>query len=142
LKNNNPNGPDEENELLLPINIFTNGTSGLESISKYLHDVLGLKYCAIAELLNRDDRTIWGAYNDALMKSDSEFDSQNESIGVPVSIFKDRSVSILEALSEYLKDELNLKYCRIAGLLNKNQRTVWTVYQRAKRKRRIYEKNN
>ena len=38
-------------EIFLPISIFTNGASGLESISKYLKEIKGLRYCAIAEIL-------------------------------------------------------------------------------------------
>ena len=123
-------------KLFLPIDIFSNGASCLESISKYLKEGVGLRYCEIADLLNRDDRTIWGAHSGAKEKSSSEFVLDSSGIKVPIHIFKDRSLSVLEALAEYLKDELNLRYCRIASLLNKDQRTIWTVYNRAKKKRR------
>ena len=122
-------------EIFLPINIFSNGSSGLESISKYLREAMGLRYCKIADLLNRDDRTIWGAYESANEKSGINLSFEDSSIEIPLFIFKDRSLSILEALAEYLKEELNLRYCKIAVLLNKDPRTIWTVYNRAKKKR-------
>lgn len=129
-----------EIKVFLPISIFSNGTSGLESISKYLKDAMGFRYCSIAKLLNRDDRTIWGAYKSANEKH-HEISFSKESIKIPLSIFCDRKLSVLEALSEYLKDELNMRYCRIAILLNKDPRTIWTVYKRAKKKRYAYLKN-
>lgn len=125
--------PDDN--ILLPVSIFSSGASCLESISKYLKDVAGLRYCRIADLLNRDDRTIWGACRSANEKSD-EFFADNSCMKVPLSIFKDRKLSVLEALAEYMKDELSMRYCSIAAALGRDQRTIWTVYSRAKKKRR------
>lgn len=55
---------------------------------------------------------------------------------IPSSIFKDRKLKVLEILVEWLKDEKNLSYHEIAVLLNRNDRTIWTVYNRAKKKRK------
>ena len=126
---------NSENDILIPVSIFTNGASGLESISKYLKDVLGIRYCNIAGILNRDDRTIWGAHQGANAKSEN-FDAADSGVKVPVSIFHDRKLSVLEAISEYLKEERSMRFCEIAQAINKNQRTVWTVYSRAKKKRK------
>ena len=57
-----------------------------------------------------------------------------EEVLIPSSVFKDRSVSVLEVLVEYLKDKKNLSFHQIAMLLNRNDRTIWTVYNRTKRK--------
>lgn len=57
-------------------------------------------------------------------------------ISFPSRIFKDRSISVLEALSEYLKDSRGFTYHEIAVLLNRNDRTIWTCYHRAKKKRK------
>ncbi|MEK6947048.1 MAG: hypothetical protein AABX32_05575 [Nanoarchaeota archaeon] len=143
IENGNEVGSDKSNvlftdkyDIFLPINTFSNGSSGLESISQHLREAIGLKYCEIADLLNRDDRTIWGAYKSAKEKSNNANNnfSSESNIKIPLSIFKDRSLSILEALAEYLKEELNLRYCKIAVLLNKDPRTIWTAYNRAKKK--------
>jgi hypothetical protein len=123
-----------QSEIFVPVSIFTNGASGLESISKYLKESLGMKYCMIAELMNRDDRTIWNACTEASRKA-PQFTAEDASVKIPVSIFQDRSLSVLEAIAEYLKEALDMRYCDIAALLGKNQRTVWTVYSRAKKKR-------
>ena len=54
---------------------------------------------------------------------------------VPVSVLSDRSVSILESLVEYLKNSLGLSYHEIALMLNRDDRTIWTCYNRASKKR-------
>lgn len=59
-----------------------------------------------------------------------------EFIEIPTFLFKDRSVAVLEALVEYLKDHKGLTYHEIALMLNRNERTIWTVYHRAKIKRK------
>lgn len=56
-------------------------------------------------------------------------------ITVPAYLFRDRSVAVLEALVEYLKDVKGLSYHEIAILLNRDDRTIWTVYSRVKKKR-------
>jgi hypothetical protein len=53
---------------------------------------------------------------------------------VPINIFKDRKLSILERLSSYVKDNYELSYHQIALALGKNDRTIWTVVNRAKKK--------
>ena len=50
------------NNILLPISIFNDQLSILESIVKYLKEVLNLRYYEIANLLGRDNRTVWTVY--------------------------------------------------------------------------------
>ena len=57
------------------------------------------------------------------------------SITVPVSVIADRSLATLESVVEYLKEVQNLSYHQIAELLQRDDRTIWTVYNRAKKKR-------
>ena len=52
---------------------------------------------------------------------------------IPVSALKDR-LSILEATVVHLKDQFNLSYRQIGELLLMNERTIWTVYNRAMKK--------
>jgi len=135
IKDSNIKKNTSEN-ISLPISIFSNGLSGLEAITKYCKEVLGLRYCQIAKFLNRDDRTIWNAYNTSLDKSQEDYSKLQSNIHIPLEIFTDRVFSVLENLSVYLKEDLNLRYCKIASLLNKNDRTIWTVYNRVKIKRK------
>lgn len=123
--------------ILLPISIFQNDKlSALETITKYLKEELKLRFCEIAFLLNRDDRTIWDAYNSSQQKMKEQLEVEPSQYSVPLQIFKNRILAVLEALTEYLKDKYKLKYSQIARLLNRDDRTIWTVYQRAKRKRK------
>ena len=58
------------------------------------------------------------------------------SLSIPTSIFRDRTLSVLEAIVEYLREHHHLNYHQIAKLLNRDDRTIWTVYRRAKQKRK------
>ena len=60
--------------------------------------------------------------------------SVSKEVLIPISIFKVEGLSALETICKYLKEELDLNYSKIALLLNRNDRTIWTVYQRAKKK--------
>jgi predicted transcriptional regulator len=52
---------------------------------------------------------------------------------VPITTFT-RKKSILESLVTYLKDTKNMRGTDIAKLLDKKPSTIWTVYNRAKKK--------
>ena len=54
---------------------------------------------------------------------------------LPISIFKDRSISVLEAIVEYLHEVKGLTFKQISLHLNRNERTIWTVYSRVRQKR-------
>ena len=127
----------EDNVIFIPLSVFLDrGVSVLEAISEYLKDSKKLSYHEIAVLLNRDDRTIWTCYNRAKKKNPGHFTKIAESKEhIPSSIFLDRTVSVLESIVEYLKNKRKLSYHEIAVLLNRDDRTIWTCYDRAKKKR-------
>ena len=108
----------------------------LERIVKYMKDELNLTYHEIALLLSRNDRTIWTSYNRAKDKDVKKVIGENDVL-IPISVFQDRTISVLETMVRYMKEELNLRYHEIALLLNRNDRTIWTVYSRAKKKANI-----
>ena len=41
----------------------------------------------------------------------------------------------MESVVFYMKDSLSMTYHEIAAALNRDDRTIWTVYNRAKKKR-------
>ena len=127
----------EDRVILIPLSVFLDrGVSVLEAVSEYLKDSKELSYHEIAVLLNRDDRTIWTCYNRAKKKNPGHVVKLAESKEhIPSSIFLDRDVSVLEAIVEYLKDKRKMSYHEMAVLLNRDDRTVWTCYSRAKKKR-------
>ncbi len=126
-----------ENLACIPLSIFKNRSlSVLEALVFYLKN-LGLSFKDISTLINRDQRTIWTVYQRA-QKKKKETDEANfklENLAcIPLSIFKNRSLSVLEALVFYLKN-LGLSFKDISTLINRDQRTIWTVFTRAKEKR-------
>ena len=60
-------------------------------------------------------------------------------ISIPTVIFRKYPLAVLESIVVYLKDERNLNFSEIAVLLNRDQRNIWTVYSRVKKK---LEKNS
>jgi hypothetical protein len=106
----------------------------LESTVKYLKEELNLSYHKIALLLNRDDRVIWVTYNKAIKKKKERFVVREPNKWIPTSIFTNKDLGLLEVITTYLKDELNLCYHEIATLLNRDNRTIWTSYNKAKDK--------
>ena len=70
----------------------------------------------------------------------SSHDDREQIVNIPISLLKDRALSVLEILVEFLKDDLHYTYHEIAELTNRDDRTIWTVYQRAKKKRIINNK--
>ena len=122
-------------EILIPVSIFdSEELSALEAICKYLREDLDLNYSKIASILNRDSRTIWTTYNIACRKRKEKLSVKESKFFIPVSIFTDRRLSVLEALVGYLKDNFKLRYSQIAVLLNRDERNMWSVYSRYKKK--------
>ena len=123
-------------EILIPVSILgTKGLSALEVICKYLKEELEFNYAKIALLLNRNSRTIWTTYNNAVKKRKEKLSVKESRFFVPVSVFKDRKFSVLEVIVSYLKDNFNLRYSEIAVLLARDERNIWTVYNRSKKKK-------
>lgn len=125
----------DKKEILIPISVFDNKElSAFETLCKYLKEELKFSYHKIAILLRRDDRTIWAAYNKALQKRKERLVVRKSEITISYVIFQERKLSVLESLVKYLKEHYKLRFSEIAVLLNKDQRNIWTVYNRAKKK--------
>ncbi|MBD3310190.1 hypothetical protein GF351_03145 [Candidatus Woesearchaeota archaeon] len=60
---------DKGERLAVPAELFSNRKLGvLEMAVKFLKEEIGLRYSEIADLLDRDDRTIWAVYHQAVKK--------------------------------------------------------------------------
>lgn len=53
---------------------------------------------------------------------------------IPLEILQDRTVSVLEAIVEFLKNK-GLSFHEIGILLNRDERNMWTIHSRALKKR-------
>ena len=120
-------------QLFIPVNIFNKKLTVLESIVKHLKEEKNLSLHKISEILGRDERNIWHTYNNSKKKYSSKIITKKIELWIPVSIF-DGKLSALESVAYYLHDKLGLKFSQIADLLNRDQRTIWTSYSRAKKK--------
>lgn len=69
-----------------------------------------------------------------LAEVEQEREVQGEVL-IPSSIFRNRNVAVLEALAQYLKEDAGMTYHQIAVLLNRDDRTIWTCYSRASKKK-------
>ena len=125
-------------EVKVPISVFKNEHLGsLETIVKYLRENLLLSFKQIASLTNRNEIALAVSYRNAKKKLEAKFVVDEISpYHIPVSILQDRDTSVLENIVSYLKDTFGLAYHKIALLLNRDDRTIWTVYQRAKKKKK------
>ena len=54
-------------------------------------------------------------------------------VEVPLNIFCGK-LGALESLTKYLKENLGMKYSEIAAVLLRDERTIWTSYNKAKKK--------
>ena len=119
----------------IPICIFDNkNLSALEAIVKYLKENLDLSLNKIAELLKRENSTIWITYNNAKKKNVSKIKITECKYYIPYNIFWNRDLGVLESICFYLKNNYGLTYHQIAVFLNRDDRTIWTSYNKAKRK--------
>ena len=57
-----------------------------------------------------------------------------QEISIPAGVFDNDTLSSLEAIVKYLKEDLKLKLSKIAKLLNRSIKTIWTTYQNASKK--------
>lgn len=92
-----------------------------------------MNYSEIAELLNRDQRTIWTAYKKATEKQKEMIEIEKTLVFLPVSILRNRTLTILESMIVYLKEQ-GMRYSEIAGLLDRDQRNIWAIYSKAVKK--------
>lgn len=131
---------DVSPEETVPVCIFSKRLSPSEALCKYLKEYRDLSFHEIAVLLNRDDRSIWTSYSRANRKSKAPLAPsapQDEDFLIPLQIFNDRSLSILEHVVHYLKENYGLSNSRIAETLDKNPSSIATVAGRALRKKGV-----
>jgi hypothetical protein len=119
----------------IPVSIFNGELSSLETIVKFLKENRKLRNNEISSLLGRGDKTVWITYKNSKKKMPEKFKDIKHNITIPVSILKDRSLSVLENLVVYLKENYNFSFKKISLLIRRNNKTVWTVFNRAKKKR-------
>ncbi len=114
----------------IPATVFSTELSPCESLVKYLKEQKQHRYSEIARILNRDQRTIWCIYNRVKNKP---LNIAQTSHLIPIAIFSQRKLSILEHIVSHLKKQ-NLKTKQISQILNKKPSTIATIEFRVRRK--------
>lgn len=120
-------------EIKIPLSIFNETLGPLESIVKYLKEDVKLTYEEIAKLLYRTKSPIVVTYKNSVKKFNQKLDVKSNFF-VPISIFSNLKLSILESIVKYMKENLSLTYHNIAVLLKRDDRTIWTIYNRSLKK--------
>jgi len=117
----------------IPVSVFAAKLSPAEALVKYLKEHGQLRYADIARALNRDQRGIWCTYRRAQQKHPQEFAVKPSPHTVPVSLFTERKLSILEHVVSHLRGN-GMPLKDIAQLVNKHPSTIATVHSRVRRK--------
>jgi hypothetical protein len=124
---------EKETPAIIPSCIFKERELGiLESVTKYLKEEFKLSYHQIAELIGRDDRVVWVTYHNAIAKKKERFGVKEPNAWLPVSIFTDKNLGPLQSITVHLKDKVKLSYNEISKLLDRDNRTIWAVYNKIK----------
>ena len=123
-----------DKDIFIPTSIFKKDLTVLESSVKYLKEEKNYSLRRISKILGRDERNIWHTYSKSKKKYPKKFVIKETEFWITSLLFSNTNLSAQEAIVSYLKEEFSLTYHKIAVLLEKNDRTIWTVYNRAKKK--------
>lgn len=124
----------------VPVEIFKNEKlSALEAIAKFMKEEKGWSFSKIAGTTGRSSKTIWATYNKAVKKMPGKCPFAIPSINIPLHALKNRDLGVQESIVKYLRENCRLSFHKIAVLLNRNDRTIWTAYNRVMKKQ---EKQN
>jgi len=127
----------------IPVSILANRKlSCLELIVKFLREELRLTNVLVANLLSRSPQVCWTTYSNATKKWPDKLQHKTSRFDIPVRVLREKDKSVLEAIVAYLKDVSGLSFHKIALLLNRDDRTIWTVYNRTLRKTNARQEKN
>ena len=88
--------------------------------------------------LSKEDKIEMISFFMSELKRLHEVDEQEvfhkKEVSFPIGIFSNDSLSSLEAIVKYLKEDMKLKFCKIARMLNRSSKTIWATYQKAAKK--------
>ena len=129
LKKNLKKG-EKRFEIKIPVSIFSSELHPAEALCKYLKEDLKLRVGEISKRLNRDEATINLNYKNSKRE---DIKIKEEKIFVDIEIFSDRRLSVLEAVVNELRKK-GYKNIEIAEMLGKDQRNIYTLYNRGVKK--------
>ncbi len=127
----------KQNEIKIPIEIFSFGLSPLESITKYLVEEKNYRIVKIAKNLNKNPAAISLAYKN-YKKKKIKFRFKETKFEIPLSLFCEGEsskcgLSISEITTLHMREK-GLSLSRIAEIMNKDVKTIWTFSNRGLKK--------
>ena len=138
-------------ENFFPSTIFNKKLGATECLVKYMKEEQGKNYKEISEIIKRSRAVVGIIYRNSLKKnparlimqkkdqkvyrkkSKSYTTTQEAETYLPFSIFSSK-YTIFESIIKYLKEKESLRFSHIARLTSRDPRTIWTIYNRLKRK--------
>lgn len=105
----------------------------LESAVKYFLENKTLQPKDVAKILGREKKNILQIYKTASRKYPQKFITKGK-VWVPSAVLVGTKLSAQEAVVTFLHEKKNLTFHEIAVLLKRDDRTIWTAYQRGKAK--------
>jgi len=122
-------------DLKVPLTIFSN-KKPFQTLTKWLHDQ-GLSTTIIARMLNRSQQAVWLSISKAKKQQSSTVLTSSKpsrtGLEIPISIFQDRDLSIMEHLVLFLSNK-GFSQSQIASMLDRSLKTIWTWKSRALKK--------
>ncbi len=112
---------------------FVNELTPLESSVKYLRENCNLRYSEIGKKIGRDPRNIWGIYKRASDKYSEKIKVDIYFI-IPTEHIRDSELSVFEAVVVFLHERYEFSFKKISVLIEKDNRVIWKIYNRAKEK--------
>ncbi|MBW3015065.1 hypothetical protein KY330_01460 [Candidatus Woesearchaeota archaeon] len=116
-------------EYAIPISIFSKKLSATEAVVKYLREEHELGYNKIAKLLHKNPGPVGVTYRNAKKKFRGKLSVDSDHF-IPINKFDGKN-TVFEVVVKFMKEELKFSFKKIAKLMGRNYRTVWTVYRRA-----------
>lgn len=129
-----PTKPTLLPKTIIPATIFNETLSPLEAIVKYLKEAKQMRLVDIAKLTGRDQRAIGVTYKAATNKMPQQFTFEKEEYTIPADLLQDKKLTVSEHVVKHLKETYHLNYHEIAVITKRNDRTIWTLYNRAVKK--------
>ena len=131
----------EGRHIPIPISVFSNKRlSALEAIVKYLRENEGLRNADVARILHKKPATVWLTYRNAAAKAGEKLHITKSDIFIPTDAISSSGLSVLESVSMHLHETYGISYRRIGSLLGRDERTIWTVCSRARKKQGVEAK--
>ncbi len=126
----------DKSEGIIPVSIFSNDCLGaLEAIVKFLREGRNLSFKEISSLVGRSPQALAVTYHASKKKMPAPFAIVDSPFSIPASILRNAKFTVLENIVVHLKNTYHLTYHQIAVLLNRDDRTIWTTFNNARKKR-------